>query len=226
MIFQHTWKQVLTGEKTQTRRLIVSRTIQPMFRDLKTGTVIPTDDGETDGEWLYNNTVWHAKPCKMGKGYMGLNYTEAKPKYRIGSTYAVQPGRGKSTLWWKILDGVLCVNPAIEWKPTDTLDGLDYENMIRFDNRATWRKHGYTEGLIRITDIRKEDVRCISDDDVRAEGFNNRGAFFDLWLAMHDADAAKIYSSHAIVPDARNYLWTRPAEHYQAWAIEFELVRS
>lgn len=171
MIFQRTWKQVLTGEKTQTRRLYKSPFV-----------------------------------------------------YEIGKTYAVQPGRGKSTLWWKILDGVLCVNPAIEWKPTDTLDGYDYEDMRRFDNRATWRKHGYAEGRIQITDRRREDVRHISDADVIAEGFNNRGAFFDVWLAMHDTSAAKIYSSHAITPDARNYLWTRPAERYQAWVLTFCLV--
>lgn len=210
MIFQHTWKDVLEGRKTQTRRIV-----KPNHNLIRI-------------ESAYG-------------GYRPLHLSiNGHILYAIGRAYAVQPGRGKSTLWWKTLDGILCVNPAIEWKPTDTLDGYDYEDMRRFDNRATWRKHGYTEGLIRLTDIRREDVRCISDDDVTAEGFERAVDFWHVWCAMHDkAVVVDPGSEKTIVSyprinqftveehaDVRAILMLRPAGKYQAWALSFELVTS
>lgn len=76
-------------------------------------------------------------------------------------------------------------------------------------------------GRIRITGIRQEDVREISDADVVAEGFRvsespsvNRGEFLRTWCAMHDPGTPSC---------ARHVLKTRPAERYQAWVLEFEL---
>src|SRR5690606_10500152 len=96
MIFQHTIVRVLSGQKTQTRRIVKPRTITP-----------PKDarpDANTDGEWLYDAwgtqplTVYSAKPCKPGTGFYGLGYTKAHPKYRVGSQYSFQPGRGKKSV--------------------------------------------------------------------------------------------------------------------------------
>ena len=58
-------------------------------------------------------------------------------------------------------------------------------------------KHGV--GRIRITGLRREDVRTISDDDVKAEGFSSRDEFMQTWEMMHKT--------------------------YDAWVIEFELVK-
>lgn len=52
---------------------------------------------------------------------------------------------------------------------------------------------------IRITAIRREDVRQISDEDVKAEGFASRADFLRLWEQMH-------------------------GQHYDAWVLTFELV--
>jgi hypothetical protein len=72
--------------------------------------------------------------------------------YRIGSTYAVQGGRGQKGI-----------------------------------------------ARIRITDIRNEDVRNISDADVKSEGFASKEEFLTVWRSMHN-------------------------DNYNAWAITFELV--
>lgn len=54
-------------------------------------------------------------------------------------------------------------------------------------------------GRIRITAIRREDVRQISDSDVTAEGFASREDFLRLWEQMH-------------------------GPHYDAWVLTFERV--
>jgi hypothetical protein len=153
-----------------------------------------------------------------------------KMVYEIGKTYTVQPGRAKSALWWKILDGVLCTNPGIVWKPADTLDGYDYEDMRRFDDRATWQKHGYIEGRILITDRRIEDVRNISNDDVRAEGYQTASDFFITWCSMHDKAQPlpvipNYYTGSIVWQGVRDTLAKRPAEYYQAYVYHFELVK-
>lgn len=156
MIFQHTWQQVLSGEKTATRRIV------------KPGDYIGrqyTPHIDTSIPYAYLPTVF------AESGY---------PKWSPGKTYAVQTGR--------------------------TAKGI---------------------ARIRITGLRAEDVRNISRADVAAEGFQNRYDFFVTWLGMHDKGAL-----HGFIEDTdflHNttdvFLATRPAEKYQAWVIEFELVR-
>lgn len=83
---------------------------------------------------------------------------------------------------------------------------------------------------IRITDIRHEDVRNISDEDVKAEGFGDYLAFMKTWLGMHDKAVAQylpekmnpvslVNNRHGI----RDWLMMQPAEKYQAWVLTFEL---
>lgn len=80
---------------------------------------------------------------------------------------------------------------------------------------------------IRIIGIRQEDVRQMSGDDARAEGFENRKQFMDVWLSMHDKPAYEIFSTGECLDTGGcvKYLWTRPTERYQAWVITFELVQ-
>jgi hypothetical protein len=68
MIFQHTYKQVLDGTKTQTRRLVKpgEELINPGFG----ATVLQEAD----------------------------NMTGYRNKWTVGRTYAVQPGRGKEAI--------------------------------------------------------------------------------------------------------------------------------
>lgn len=81
-------------------------------------------------------------------------------------------------------------------------------------------------GRIRITDIKREDVRDISDEDVKAEGFTSKTAFWGVWCRMHDKDTWD--SQYELIrPDfVRKWIAHRPAECYQAWVLEFELVQA
>ncbi len=85
---------------------------------------------------------------------------------------------------------------------------------------------------LRITDIRREDVRDISDEDAIAEGFKSYREFLALWVRMHDPrwwmpkknnDANLAYSYHRHMMGF-TFLKERPADRYQAWALTFCLV--
>lgn len=102
---------------------------------------------------------------------------------------------------------------------------------------------------IRITDIRCEDVREISDPDIRAEGFLDENIaeahlnFLAVWAGMHDKplgfyrdekrwqwDGTWGYKGEgkdqlADTVTAFEAFRERPAENYQAWALTFELVQ-
>ena len=92
---------------------------------------------------------------------------------------------------------------------------------------------------IRITDIRREDVREISVEDVIAEGVERRSEFLETWTQMHDKPAKSYLDCDLrgtayrqtsndiplyVYSEWDNYLVRRPAERYAAWVIEFELV--
>lgn len=98
---------------------------------------------------------------------------------------------------------------------------------------------------IRITGIRREDVRHISEADVKAEGFRDRYHFMQTWASMWDKKFQLDYYDGIIwqfkgVGDSNCYseypregfvegnfkaaLMSRPSEFYQAWAITFCLV--
>lgn len=103
MIFQHTIDLVLSGQKTQTRRIV--------------------KNGERP---IYDR--WQIKSIRAGR----------RLKWKVGKTYAVQPQRGAK--------GV---------------------------------------ARIELLEIRRQDVRDISDEDVLAEGFAGRDQFLNVWRQMH-----------------------------------------
>jgi hypothetical protein len=174
MIFQHTWEKVVSGEKTQTRRLV--KPVHYQYRDFEVGRDVILGVRRADGSgWVANSDpfVW-----------------------MVGNTYAVQPGRNKKSI-----------------------------------------------ARIRITGIRREDVRKISEEDVRAEGFVNRLQFLHTWIGMHDK-ALRKWAKHPwyfndatmLIDDInndslcnalehlRNVLNKQPDKFYDAWVLTFELV--
>lgn len=82
---------------------------------------------------------------------------------------------------------------------------------------------------ICILDIRREDVREISNEDVQAEGFTDYDDFLRVWCSVHDKqielplipfhETPKIFGAFY-----RNELTDRPAACYDAWVLTFELV--
>lgn len=108
------------------------------------------------------------------------------------------------------------------------LVGKTYAVQPEYRKRAVAR--------IRILRIRREDVRQISDADVKAEGFTSAARFFDTWIGMHDPKLNQqighwFVSRRAAVSaeDAANIyrlqMQDRPAERYEAWALTFEVVK-
>lgn len=148
MLFQHTIDKVLSGEKTQTRRIVGSRDefYEPPEGDLPAAVF----------RW------------QSGGG--------SKPVYIVGKDYAVQPGRGK---------------PAV--------------------------------ARIRVTGLRREDVRVISGIDIKAEGFNSYRDFMWTWISMHDKSHARMIERNELNTDFG--VSHRPAKFYDAWVIEFELCK-
>lgn len=78
-------------------------------------------------------------------------------------------------------------------------------------------------GRIRLTDIRREDVRNISEEDACAEGFgpvvHPRVAFLYVWTGFYDP------IGHRFPLYNRDLLIDRPAALYDAWALTFEVVK-
>ena len=80
---------------------------------------------------------------------------------------------------------------------------------------------------IRITAIRREDVRDISDEDGQAEGFLGLCDFAKTWHRMHDTDdhvISKIVSSMSR-ETWRHLTRDKPDGMFDAWVLEFELVQ-
>jgi hypothetical protein len=147
VIFQHTISKVLSGEKTQTRR------------------IVKPDEILLDADDIYTSGVY----ASIGGGkYRNI--------YVVGKDYAVQPGRGKSAV-----------------------------------------------ARIRVTGLRREDVREISGIDIKAEGFSSYRDFMWTWISMHDKSHARMIEQNELNTDfGVNH---RPAEFYDAWVIEFELCK-
>lgn len=77
---------------------------------------------------------------------------------------------------------------------------------------------------IKLLNIRREDVRNISDEDAIAEGFPNRMAqfwFWKTWCEFYDKPGWKLFSRY----NDHDALLSRPAHLYDAWVLEFELVK-
>lgn len=165
MIFQHTWEKVLSGEKTQTRRIV--KPGDGFTTPLSLGVI-----GKDAGRMI--TTVPNYSTPRPGFNNIYSVCNGKRTVYQVNKDYAVQPGRTKS--------GV---------------------------------------ARIQLTEIRREDVRNISDEDVAAEGFGiDKDDFLEVWCQMHDPGVLPYYTAMY----RRGWLESQPSERYQAWALTFRLV--
>lgn len=190
MIFQHTLDKVLSGKKSQTRRLIK-------------GVNLAVD--------IYGNPGATDSPNFDLLGPIQVVTTEkGRLLYEVGQIHAVQPGRGKPTIQCVVLrtaEGTIR-------KVVDENSGQLFQTLA--------------EPLrIQIAAIRYEDVRNISAEDARAEGFESQADFLGTWCMMHDATWAKrercfvATSPDLIIKTLLNEMHTRPVGRYRAWALTF-----
>jgi hypothetical protein len=144
-------------------------------------------------------------------------------------------------------------HPVVIYNPDHPCYGIDViqpgDNHYRYAREGTWgfRGQGYMEAYIRFTDIRREDVRYLSQEDVLAEGYNTKIDLLERWVSKHDMkmgfycpepaitgslNAYKYYANRKekwVTVDEERLLAAineRPAECYQAWVMSFELVQS
>ncbi len=210
MIFQHTWRKVLTGEKSQTRRLV--------------------KDGQGWASDKYDNDV-HS---------VVINHN-GKLVYVRGKTYAVTPARTHPTLIY---------HPEHPCYGIDIIDPGDDHYQMAKSGEWNYRGQGYIQARIRITDIRREDVRNISYEDACAEGFRDKdpaaviadtvyGGFLKTWCKMHDKRAVWEFDPQRVdywintgkrrelvgFGTVKEIIANRPAERYQAWVLTFEVVK-
>lgn len=151
MLFMHIFEKVLSGEKTQTRRLVKS---------------------EHTAAKIAMGTTLEFMPVGYGWGDIVAVRQRGRDIYAIQKDYAVQPARTAKAI-----------------------------------------------ARIRITDIRQEDVRNISDEDVIAEGFTDKFEFMRVWVSIHDKELHKqqYWGLESIK--------ARPRERYLAWVLTFELCK-
>ena len=207
MIFQHTWRKVLGGEKTQTRRLV--------------------KDGEYLGKYL--GKAWMETTVSLSNG---------KAKYQVMQTRVVQPSRNHPTLIY---------HPEHPCYGIDIIEPGDSHYQQAKSGEWNYRGQGYIQARIRITDIRREDVRNISYEDACAEGFKHKdgvadtiyGNFLNTWCKMHDKKAVWKFDPQQVdywintgkrrelvgFDTVKEIIASRPAERYDAWVLCFELVK-
>lgn len=139
---------------------------------------------------------------------IGVVQRKDRDLWRMTQSYAVQPGRGKPCL---------------------RLGDLPFGTTIPEGFRDT------DPMRIRITRIRREDVRKINFEDARAEGFDHQGLFLSTWTWFYDKVASKALDSlvdaltipREYAADCTDWeawyevLQDRPAHLYDAWVLNF-----
>ena len=141
-------------------------------------------------------------------------------KWEECSDYAVQYGRGKPTRWYRPATGHL----------------LSYEDYVALSGHVPvgfpdpdLRERGFLPLRIQIMAIYREDVRKISHEDAIAEGFNRpdaKYAFLQTWCSFYSPSVLEQLRLAFVDMPAEycpDFLWERPAHHFDAWVLEFRL---
>jgi len=180
--------------------MIFKETWQQVLDGTKRQTRRPVKEG--DRAWYPLSHVGGDEICAVT-----LGLPTCRTRWQVGNTYAVQPGRGKPAIWIPP-EGAPIDDPLAEYvRKTESV-------------RATWgpkvkewlRSKGYREARIRITKIRRERLRDISWEDMRAEGVQKdlfdvsltwRARFADLWDSLY----------------RKPYRWE---DNPEVWVLEFE----
>ena len=161
MNFQHTWRQVLDGSKTQTRRLVK-----------------PGERGEVRSMWDY--TFNRVPPGPYWRVYNGQ-----RVKWQMGCNYAVQPGRGQYAIWYRRLDGnkVQIWNDHHQGFPSQIATHAESD-----DGLCRWQQLHIRITAIRqepLQDISEEDAK---DEGCRPSVKLGTGAieqFSGIWNTIH-----------------------------------------
>lgn len=139
-------------------------------------------------------------------------------KWRVGGTYAVQPGRGKPGAWALFDHPCHSIDVWMDMAQKAAVVDGDGEKMV--DAAQIARGQGYEPLRIYITDIRRQWLQDISEDDVIAEGhalIRWAGEGPEGWPAT--AGYAEVWDRINRKPG------TRWADNPPVWALTFEVVQ-
>lgn len=157
---------ILSGKKTQTRRLVKEGDFTEKFHALIDKTVHTPK--------IKSICYWGRREPKSEDD------STARIKWQVGRDYAVQIGRGKHT-------ELAC--PKCKWKPTkDTYIPFGLLFLcIKAKVHIPCPKCGIEIKplRIRLTGIRKERLLDISETDAKKEGFENRHFFLEAFYKIN-----------------------------------------
>jgi len=180
--FSHTLDAVLSGKKTQTRRIWKDAYVSVIGKDGDICALVPqrsrtyfNEDSSVEMWTDQNMFVIH---------YNGA-LVNGKAFYAVDGVNTVTGGRGK---------------PSV--------------------------KVGDKKLQIRVTKIRIEDVRWITPEDVKAEGFSDYISFMRVWCAMHDKPMLK--KMEALWHDVITPMFFATPHHnkYKVVVLDFEVVKN
>ena len=216
---------IVEGRKTQTRRVVKSGEELRQW-DVDTPMVYYVDDG-----WCGHEGPGPA--CYPGR-----------VKWVVGRTYAVQPGRGRPAVRM-VPDRYEHLVPVFPDEYIDIATGktvweLAQSDVFHFDGKPhpqEWLENSVGQPLrIRITEIRREKLMNISEDDASDEGVICPGCGGTGWMlgpasnpwsgpSEHPCDC-NLVKEYAKVWDRINKRkGTRWQDNPLVWALTFELVK-
>lgn len=170
------------------------------------------------GEYTWVRGELGTGPTRPSLLYSEICRKNNSRRFVVGKTYAVQPGRGRYALWWK---------PG-RISDIHNLEGFTIwdEDCIDKPDLTARKAAGFQEARVTLTALWREDVRRISIGDLEANGFNSLMEFLLNWTGMYDRKAydapLTMFQNDTTWLD---YVDTRPATCYMAWALAFELVK-
>jgi hypothetical protein len=133
--------------------------------------------------------------------------TSGRVKWRVGNTYAVQPGRGQAGVWW---------HPDDSGGNSAWIAPHDYV----FVNDHSWRPL-----RIRLLSIRRERVQDIGSTDVMAEGITYDGNGYHVPGFPNDLFSYYKSAYEALWDRINKKPGTRWTDNPWCWVLSFEVVK-
>lgn len=209
--FSHTLDAVLSGKKTQTRRIWKDSYVSVIGKDGEICALVPQRSRTYFNE---DSSVEMWTDQNMFVIHYGKTAVNSKAYYAVGGVNTVTGGRGKPAVWY-IGSHTCALSDRYDWciKKNRSAITQDFIN------------HGYQPLQIRVTKIRVEDVRNISDEDVKAEGFDSYAEFMETWCGIHDKPMVYTIETVGRTDWLRKELRLRPDKRYKAVVLDFEVVK-
>jgi hypothetical protein len=179
------------------------------------------------------------RPIKAGERLIELDGVKTvmsadgkRIKYQVGREYSLQYGRGLPTRLWHENEN----DGLMSWDFYQ--DGLAQHGKEFLEIAKLMHWHPLR---IKLLDVWAEDVREISYEDSKFEGFSGADEFLVTWANFYDATLKASWEENyravlwignggeGFASDIINFddwlITNRPDGLYQAWALKFEVVK-